>query len=154
MEATHKPSGQSHDIKQYYPGCWIISGSDEAPSPHIVSARIEEYETPTERFVRLAATANKFIASRPTTGVTVEVLRTENYLIVYSHTKGNHWNISGNHYYYSHNASTGEFIPEHECKKEPTLLKSRLLKADYQKLVSIYKAKSKSNDKSEVLPTA
>jgi hypothetical protein len=103
-------------------GCYIPMGAIEGPI---------------ERFTRLAATASKVIVSVPTKGYTVDVLQTESYLVMYSHSKGNHYNVFGNHYRYYHDVNTGEYIREDLTKNEKVEWKQRLLKAVAQKIQQI-----------------
>lgn len=67
-----------------------------------------------------------------------DIIRTESYLIVYSHTKGNHWNIRGNHYKTWHDINTGKYISE-GYHKEKELSKDRLLMKDYKEIMKILK---------------
>lgn len=117
--------GKQYEVSEPYKGCYTVGE---------YSVRLSNFESLAEMATRLALLPNKMIFSKPTTGLTVELLLTESYLICYSHTKGNHWNISGNHYKYYHDMVTGEFVSEYTAKKEPVLLKQRLLKADYLKI--------------------
>lgn len=124
MLLRNKITNEDQDIEERYPSCWVNKLEH--------SVNITDFETPTQRLTRLCKTSSKVVISKPTKGVTVDVLQTNSYLIVYSHTRGNHWNISGNHYKYYHDINTGEYIPEHLCKQEKTILKSRLLMADFR----------------------
>lgn len=90
-----------------------------------------------ERFIN---SGNKVFLSKPTTGVTVEILVTEQHLVIYSHTKGNHWNIGGNHYKYCNDINTGEYMPVFYSNDKP-ILKQRLLMADYKRLSKIIQSK-------------
>lgn len=91
---------------------------------------IEAIETPIERLERLAKTANMILISVPRKGYTVDVLQTEFYLIVYSHSKGNHWNVWGDHYKFYHDVNTGEYLGlDTAFKDEKIEWKERLLKA-------------------------
>lgn len=100
---------------------------------------IEQFESPIERFKRISVTAKKVLIPR-ISGNQVHVLMTESYIIFYSHTPGNHYNICGNHYKYYHDINTGEFIPEHLCNaKESIIMKERLLKAKAIELDKINK---------------
>lgn len=128
--------GNEYDLKERWKGCYSveINGIEYYCS-------LSNFEGPKDRLIRLAQTSSKVISSKPGTGTTVEILATENYLVVYSHTKGNHWNICGNHYKYYHDFNTGEFISECDVKNENVLIKERLLMADFKKLHSIIMAK-------------
>lgn len=92
--------------------------------------------TPKEVLLSVVGTATKMILSRPVAPYRVDLLLTENYLIIYTHSKGNHWNISGNHYRYWHDIKTGEFISEGHLpsgySKERIIAKERFLVADYE----------------------
>ena len=65
------------------------------------------------------------------------------FIIVYYHTRGNHWNISGNHYWYFHDIKTGEFISEANLTREQydqrrkPLSKCKFLAADFKELNKI-----------------
>lgn len=99
-------------------------------------------ESPIDRLSRLAKTASKMLISIPTKGYTVDVVQGDNYLVVYSHSKGNHWNISGNHYKYYHDVNTGEFLgSDHNVLPEKGKWKERLLKSVAQKIAKINKEK-------------
>jgi len=67
-----------------------------------------------------------------------DIIRTESYLIVYSHTRGNHWNIGGNHYKMWYDINTGKKITE-GIVKEKEISKDRLLMKDYKEIMKILK---------------
>lgn len=119
--------GQEYDLKELYYGRGLYSVNDTPVS-------LDNFESLVTTLLRFSETSPKMILTKPTRGVTVDILLTDSYIIVYSHTKGSHSNIFGNHYRYYHNNNTGEFIPEHLTTKEPVLLKQRLLMADFNKI--------------------
>ena len=65
----------------------------------------------------------------------VEVLQTtNNELIVYAHSSGNHWNISGNHCFYKHIINNEiEYIDSYGIDHKTILHRSKLLMSDYKK---------------------
>lgn len=81
------------------------------------------------------------LVSRPNKGQIADIIITDNYLILYYHTKGTHWNIGGTHYKYYHDINTGEFIPDQklpvESYKEKVISKERFLVSDYSKIKSL-----------------
>lgn len=101
------------------------------------SVSLSNFEGVKDRFKRLAMKANKIVLATPSKGVTVDILLTDKYIIIYGHTKGNHWNIAGNHYKYYHDINTGEFVSDQNVEKhtKPTL-KERLLMADYKNIMA------------------
>lgn len=123
--------GNEYEITQMYPGCYTVDG---------VSVYLSNFESIMNRFKRLAKTANKISLLAPTKGTTVELLLTDKYIIVYAHTKGNHWNICGNHYRLYHNAETGEYVSE-PTEGNKYILKERLLMKDYNELTRIVQNK-------------
>jgi len=132
--------GKKYKLTERYKDCYMI-GED--------SVRLSNFESPLQMLKRLCRTANKMILSKPVQGTTIDILLTDKYIVCYSHTKGNHWNISGNHYRYYHDIDTGEFIPEHEtdpAHRKP-LLKERLLVADFKELQKIRKETQEANGK-------
>lgn len=120
--------GKEYEIAEPFNGYYMVN--DYAVS-------LSNFETPLEVLTRLASIAKKIILSKPCKSYTVELLITDNYIIVYSHSKGNNWNICGNHYRYFHDLRTGEFLGDYSTIKEKPHLKQRLLKADYIKLQNI-----------------
>jgi hypothetical protein len=105
---------------------------------HEICVKLSDFQTPLELLFELAATSPKLIVTGPDKTYRVTLELTESYIVVYSHSKGNHWNISGNHYKYYHSRTTGEFISESLVKKEPVIIKQALLKADFLKVKNIY----------------
>jgi hypothetical protein len=107
---------------------------------------LQNFEGIKDRFFRLCKTSEKVIFSKPGNGYTVALLLTNNYLIIYSHSKGNNYNVWGNHFKYYHDINTGEFITEDNVNLEnekQIFLKERLLIADHKKYLSIIKNKNK-----------
>lgn len=117
---------------------------------HEIYVCIDDFQPPSEMFKMLLPKVNKAIIITPTQGQTVDLLLTENYFIVYAHTKGNHWNVWGNHYKYFHDINTGEFIPDSHLPisafKEKTIIKERLVKKVAQKLNSLITPKACTNE--------
>lgn len=115
--------GREYEINEWGSGCYEVSNRPVS---------LSNFEGIKDRFKRLAINANKIILAAPSKGVTVNLLLTDKYIIVYARTKGNHWNIFGNHSKYYHDINTGEFIPDHNVQKHETpKLKERLLMPDY-----------------------
>lgn len=122
--------GNSYELTEPYKGCFMVNNC---------SVRLSNFESPIDIINRLVSVSEKMIISEPKQGLTVELLITDNYLVCYSHTKGNHWNIGGNHYKYYHDLNTGNYISVFDVnpEKENVYLKCRLLKADYKRLVNM-----------------
>ncbi len=95
-----------------------------------------------QQFEEKIKTASKFIIVEP--GGTypkkqVDLLLTEKYFIVYSHTRASSYNIGGSHYYYLHDLN-GEFVEScNGLGGMKILSKERLLKADFKRLSQYYK---------------
>jgi hypothetical protein len=121
--------GNEYELTERWPGFFTlyIDGKE-------IQANLEDFENPLDIFTKMVTAGNKTVFSGPRQSERVDLLLTENYLIVYSHSKGNHWNICGNHYRYYHSLKTGCFVSEQEAKNEPTIIKQPFLKADYVKL--------------------
>lgn len=118
--------GKEYSITQVYNSWYEVNG---------ITVSLNNFESVKAKAKRLLKTANKVIIPLPTKGVTVDILLTDNYIILYSHTRGNHWNIFGNHYKYYHDINTGELIPDNSVQQpQKTLLKERLLMADYKEI--------------------
>lgn len=64
-----------------------------------------------------------------------DIIRTENHLIVYNHSRGSHWNMGGNHYKMYHDINTGKQVPTQPVEKE--ISKNRLLMKDYREIMKI-----------------
>lgn len=120
--------GIEYEIIERWSGCYMVND---------LSVSLSNFEGVKDRLKRLAIKAHKIVLATPSKGVTVDLLLTDKYIIVYGHTKGNHWNISGNHYKYYHDINTGEFISDQNVEKhaKPTL-KERLLMADYKYIMA------------------
>lgn len=124
--------GKEYIINEPFTGWYTCVNDNEI----VCSVVLQSFESIKDRFAGLPA--KKKIIVRPCKGHTVDLLLTDKYFIVYSHTKGNNYNISGNHWKYYHSNTTGEFIPDHELPvaafSERTILKERILVADYNRL--------------------
>lgn len=70
-----------------------------------------------------------------------DVIQTENYLIVYNHSRGNHWNMGGNHYKMYHDIKTGKQTLLQPNEKE--ISKDRMLMKDYRTIMEILDQQSK-----------
>ena len=137
-------------LEGLHPNSELVAGKEYLiqPSGYGDSFRIngefispKNLESPKERFLRLIQTASKFIVPVPSKGNTVDILQTKSYLILYSHSKGNHWNICGNHYKYFHDVYTGELILINEVTNpgEKVIWKERVLKVEALKMNSFKK---------------
>lgn len=122
--------GKEYEVSMPYTGIYVINN---------YTVSLSNFESPSQRFARLIPNAKKVVISNKTQGYSVDLLQTEKYLIVYSHSKGNHWNISGNHFKYYHDINTGEYIPEQivENRNDKILIKQKMLKAELQALNSL-----------------
>jgi hypothetical protein len=103
---------------------------------------------PKEILFELVAKAEKMLLVRPEVGLTVDILLTEKYLVIYAHSKGSHWNIGGRHYKYFHDLTTGEFIPDgllpSGSRSATILSKERFLVADYKRCQQIFLSRVKT----------
>jgi hypothetical protein len=128
--------GKELEVKSFFGNTYTTVNEDGTPGAYLT---LDNCEKPSERFARLMKTATRVIISGKTKGYSVDLLQTEHYLVMYSHSKGNHWNIFGNHYKYYHDIDTGEFIPDNLVKysSEPYLIKQKMLKAELQQLQKI-----------------
>lgn len=97
---------------------------------------LSSFESIKERFASL--NPSKRVVGKPHKGYTTDLLLTDNYFVYYQHSKGNYYNVFGNHYKYYHDVNTGEFISEGELPasafKEKTLIKERVIIADWNSL--------------------
>lgn len=133
--------GKEYNIYTRY-GCLLFeldNGIETTMPPYAFECAIRRFESKIK-------TASKFILQKP--GGTpprtmVDLLVTEKYFIVYSHTKGTHWNISGNHHRYFHDINTGEFIcGDPPFNKNDVLLKQQITVKDYNRLIKHFKKAS------------
>lgn len=121
--------GKVYDISEPYKDWYMVNDC---------SVKLSNFETPIDILEAMIRTGNKVILSKPGKGYTVEILLTDTYLIVYSHSKGNHWNISGNHYKYYHSREKQKFVPDKEVYiPGKVLLKQRMLLPDFKRLAHI-----------------
>jgi hypothetical protein len=97
---------------------------------------LNNFESIKERFASLNPL--KRLTSKPSKGYTTDLLLTENYFVYYVHSKGNHYNVFGNHHKYFHDVNTGEFIPDSQLPAsafaEKTIIKERVIIADWNRL--------------------
>jgi hypothetical protein len=117
--------GQDYTLTQVYNNWYEVNG---------ISVTLKNFESLKDRVKRLFATSTKIILPAPTKGVIVDILLTDKYIILYSHSRGNHWNVFGNHYKYYHDIDTGELIPDQLIQPYDKFLKARLLMADYKEI--------------------
>lgn len=125
--------GKSYDIKEPYKGVYVVNINGNE-----CSVNLSNFESPFDIIYRLCLTADKIIISKPGQGTTVDLLLSESYICNYSHTKGSHWNLGGNHHKYYHDINTGNYLNSDTVKQEPVFIKQRLLMADYKKIVERY----------------
>lgn len=120
--------GNEYELHECWAGCYEVNNNPVS---------LSNFEGVKDRFKRLSMKANKIILAIPSKGVTVDLLITDRYIIVYGHAKGNHWNVFGNHYKYYHDVNTGEFIPDHNViNHEKPKLKERFLMPDYKQIMA------------------
>lgn len=115
--------GKDYEVFERWPGYYEVDN---------IPVKLSNFETPLERFKRVSVNSVKKIIPSKRQGETVELLQTSTKLVFYSHTRGNHWNIGGNHWYYSHDVNTGEYI--NDMPGEKPLLRQKLLKAELEEL--------------------
>lgn len=75
----------------------------------------------------------------------IDILQTENYLIIHVHSRGSHWNLGGNSYKYYHSILSGLFIPDEKLPlqawKESIINKSKFTIKNYNECVKIVSQK-------------
>jgi len=126
-------------------GCYVVIIAENE-----INVSLKNFETLNNRLLRLSKTSDKTIVTKPGgkyTKYTVELIATDNYIIVYSHSRGNSYNISGNHHKYYHDENTGEFLNESLVNNEPSLYKEKFLLSDFNAIHSVLAKKQIPNTK-------
>lgn len=115
--------GKVYDILERWKGVYMVND---------FSVNLSNFETPLDILEDMIRQGGKVLLTKPS-GQTVDLLLTDNHLIVYGHTKGNHWNISGNHYKYFHSRESKSFVSDN-VKQGEVRLKQRLLMPEFKRL--------------------
>lgn len=93
------------------------------------------FVSPADILRELKNKVGKLKIQSPSKGYTLDAMYHNDLVVLHLHSKGNHWNISGNHYFTGYNVLTGECIGQYNSMSTGLcLMKTRLTLKEHKDL--------------------